>query len=131
MTGEKNLNTLIQSMQPNLIEEEYVFCSIPVEEFAPLNINPVCQFREYEGTTLIVSKQQAELANLDYEYVCKMITLVVHSSLEAVGFLAAITSKLAENNISVNAVSAYYHDHLFVPANEAEQAMHLLTSMSK
>jgi len=131
MTGEKNLNTLIQSMQPKLIEEEYVFCSVPVEEFASLNINPVCLFREEEGITLIVSKQQAELANLDYEYVCRMITLVVHSSLEAVGFLATITNKLAENNISANAVSAYYHDHLLVPANKAEQAMHILTSMSK
>lgn len=55
----------------------------------------------------------------------------VFSILEAVGFLATITNKLAENNISVNAVSAYYHDHLFVTTDKAEQAMHVLMEMSK
>lgn len=131
MTGEKNLNALVQSMQPKLIEEEYVFCSVPAEQAVTLDVDPICQFQELEGTTLIITKKQAEKANLDYEFVYRMISLLVHSSLEAIGFLAAITNKLAENNISVNAVSAYYHDYLFVPANQAEQVMHLLTEMSK
>ena len=60
-----------------------------------------------------------------------MITLTVHSSLEAVGFLAVITRKLAQHSISVNAVSAYHHDHLFVPVACAEEAMILLADMAK
>jgi hypothetical protein len=60
-----------------------------------------------------------------------MITLSIHSSLEAVGFLAAITGKLADHNISVNPISAYYHDHLFVPAARAQAAMELLQEFSK
>lgn len=131
MTGEKNLNALVKSMKPKLIEEEYVFCSVPVEQVVTLNVNPICQFQELEGTTLILTRQQAKKANLNYEFVCRLITLSVYSSLEAVGFLAVITNKLAENDISVNAVSAYYHDYLFVPANKAEQVMHILTEMSK
>lgn len=129
MAGEKKLSALLQSMKPKLIEEKYVFCSVPIEQVATLNIIPVCQFRELEGMTSIITKQQAEQANLNYDFVCRMITLFVHSSLEAVGFLAAITNKLAENEISVNAVSAYYHDHLFVPVNKAEEAMQILTEM--
>lgn len=131
MTGEKDLNTLVQSMQPKLIEEEYIFCSVPIEQVAALNVTPICQFREVEGMTLILTKQEAEEANLNNEFVWRMITVLVHSSLEAVGFLAAVTNKLADEDISVNAVSAYYHDHLFIPANKAEKAMHILTSMSK
>jgi hypothetical protein len=50
----------------------------------------------------------------------------VHSALTAVGFLAAITTRLAEAGISVNAVSAYYHDHLFVPWERREEAMEVL-----
>lgn len=131
MSGEKELYTLVQSMKPKLIEEEYIFCSVPIEEVAALNVTPICQFREIEGMTLILTRQQAEEANLNYEFVWRMITLLVHSSLEAVGFLAAITNKLAEKDISVNTVSAYYHDHLFVPAIKAEEAMHILMDMSK
>lgn len=130
MTGEQNLTTLLKSMQPRLSEEDYVFCSVSIERVAVLNLIPICHFQELEGMTLI-TKQQAEQANLDYEFVCRMITLLVHSSLEAVGFLASITNKLAENDISVNAVSAYYHDHLFVPKNKAEEVMQILIEMSK
>lgn len=55
-----------------------------------------------------------------------MITLNVHSALDAIGFLAAVASLLATAEISVNAVSAYYHDHLFVPLERADDAMRLL-----
>ena len=131
MAGKKKLTALVQSMEPKLSEENYVFCSVPVEQLATLNVTPVCQFREVEGMTLIITKQQAEQANINYEFVYRMITLFVHSSLEAVRFLAAITNKLAEKEISVNAVSAYYHDHLFIPINKAEEAMQILTEMIK
>lgn len=60
-----------------------------------------------------------------------MITLTVHSSLEAVGFLAVITRHLAQHSISVNAVSAYHHDHLFVPVHRADEAMRLLGDMAR
>ena len=118
-------------MQPQLLKEEYVFCSIPVERVRILKIAPVCQFWESEGMTLILTRQEAENAGLNYEFVFRMITLLVHSSLESVGFLAAITNKLAQSGISVNAVSAYYHDHLFVPSEKANQVMQLLAEMSK
>ncbi|MGC8878761.1 MAG: ACT domain-containing protein [Anaerolineae bacterium] len=38
--------------------------------------------------------------------------MTVHSSLSAVGSLAETTGTLARAGISVNPVTAYYHDHL-------------------
>lgn len=76
--------------------------------------------------TLILPRHQAEAAGLPYSAVFAMITLSVHSSLEAVGFLAAIATRLASHGISVNPVSAFYHDHLFVPVAQAETAIALL-----
>jgi uncharacterized protein len=40
-------------------------------------------------------------------FACRMITLNVHSSLEAVGFLAAITRQLAQAGMGVNPASAF------------------------
>jgi Uncharacterized protein conserved in bacteria len=47
-----------------------------------------------------------------------------------VGFLAAVTAPLAEAGISVNAVSAFYHDHLFVSVERAEDAQRLLQKLA-
>jgi hypothetical protein len=98
-------------------------------------------FREAKSVTLIIRHDialqngllPAKLTDLDdseydvqCQYPCRMITCNVHSSLEAVGFIAHLATKLAERGISVNPVSAYYHDHLFVPAKEAEEALRIL-----
>jgi len=58
-----------------------------------------------------------------------MIALSIRSSLHAVGFLAASTTRLAAAGISISAISAYYRDHLFVPSGDAERAMRLLTPL--
>lgn len=130
MLGETNLNTLLQSMQPILCQAEYVFCSINHLDNRYFKLNPVCTFKEDEGITLILKREQADAVALSYTVVFSMITLSVHSSLEAVGFLAAITGKLAEHNISVNPISAYYHDHLFVPVLRTKEVMMLLQEFS-
>jgi hypothetical protein len=59
-----------------------------------------------------------------------MITLNVHSSLEAVGFMAAVTNVLTEQKIGCNPVSGYFHDHLFVPLGREEDALAALTKLA-
>jgi hypothetical protein len=129
-SGETDLQILLKTMRPMLRNGEFVFCSVPTPLRATLNVDPVCEFKEEEGITLIMPREQVEQAGLAYQFPSRMITLMVHSSLNAVGFLAVITGKLAEQGISVNAVSAYFHDHLFVPSNRAEEAMKILKSLT-
>lgn len=131
MTGETNLNTLLTSMRPVLMQGEFVFCTVPPSIQASLSITPIGQFLEEEGVTLIVRRDDADRWGLAYDYVACMITLTVHSSLGAVGFLAAIATRLAEQGISVNPVSAYYHDHLFVPSDRTDDAMAILNALSQ
>nr|WP_302181287.1 ACT domain-containing protein [Paraburkholderia sp. NMBU_R16] len=59
-----------------------------------------------------------------------MITLEIHSDLAAVGFLATVCTALARVRIPCNAVSAYYHDHIFVPVDQAIQALEVLRSLA-
>ena len=131
MPGEGNLETLLQNMTPVMQAGIFVFCSIPEDEEIPAALRPVLIFREREGTAFIMRREEAEAAGLPYQFASRLITLTVHSSLEAVGFLAAITGRLAEAGISVNAVSAFYHDHLFVPEHRADEALRHLQDMSK
>jgi hypothetical protein len=44
-------------------------------------------FQEEEGTTLVLDQAKAQSASLNGVFPCRMITLTIHSSLEAVGFL--------------------------------------------
>ena len=114
-------------MQPRLRDGEFVFCTTAAP---PAALAPVCRFVEDEGVTLILRRAEADAAGLPYEYPCRMITLTVHSSLAAVGLLAAVTGHLAAAGISVNAVSAFYHDHLFVPTDRAAEALRVLAEWS-
>lgn len=138
MLGETNLDILLKSINPILKDGEYVFCSINDQDRNDqdrhredwISLEPIAFFHEVEGLTLVLRREVAEQANLPYGATFRMITLSVHSSLEAVGFLATITGKLARSRISVNPISAYYHDHLFVPTAQALEVMELLREFS-
>lgn len=60
-----------------------------------------------------------------------MITLNVQSSLDAVGFLAVLTTRLAKYGMGVNPVSAFLHDHLFVPVGREEEAVRELGKLAE
>ena len=129
MSGEIDLQKLLLDMKPKLNDGEFVFCVVESPQAAS-TLNPLCMFQETEGTTVIISKQQADNAALPYSIVCSWITLTVHSSLEAVGLTAAVSKALTEANISCNVVAAYYHDHIFVPVQDAKKAMDVLEHLS-
>ncbi len=117
-------------MKPEQVKGEFVFCTLSEEIFSKTKIVPLLVFHEKEGVTIIIKKELAEKMKFSHQNSWAMITLTVHSDLAAVGFLAVITKKLAEEGISVNAVSAYYHDHLFVPYEKREVAMKALKEIS-
>jgi len=120
---------LIRSMQPRLHAGTFVFLNMPGDSI-PVATRPVMIFREAEGLTAIVTREEAAAAGLGGAFPCRMITLEVQSALEAVGFLAAVTARLAAAGIAVNPVSAFHHDHLFIPEERAEEALRLLGEMA-
>jgi hypothetical protein len=86
MTGERDLSRLQRDMAPQMHSETFVYCNFPDFEIPP-GMSPICTFREAEGLTVIVEKGQAEHRAVEYVFEARLITLTVHSSLEAVGFL--------------------------------------------
>ena len=131
MAGETDLDKLLTLLQPKLLEVEFVFCSVPNIRYGDrADLQPIACYQEDEGLSLVLEKHRADEAGLAYNSVFRGITLSVHSSLDAVGFTAAVSNKLAANGISSNVVAAHYHDHVFVPANKAEFALRLLTEFT-
>ncbi|MDN3716827.1 ACT domain-containing protein [Vibrio breoganii] len=131
MSGIKELDQLLKSMKPHLQEEEFVFCTVEGKLSDYIELNPVGTFIEPEGLTLVLERRIAEQKQLPFDGAFRMITLTVHSSLEAVGLTAAVSTKLAEKGISANVIAAYYHDHIFVQAAKAELALQALNEFSE
>jgi hypothetical protein len=130
MTNEKDLNQLIKSMTPTLNEGEYVF--VTVDDITTIDRQDTLgEFKEKEGTTIILRQEKADELQLKYGFIASWITLMVHSSLDAVGFTAVFSRALTNHGISCNVIAGFYHDHIFVNQNDADKAMEVLEALSK
>jgi uncharacterized protein len=128
MSGERDLAALLATMEPELQPGRYVFTTTTR---VPKTANPVALIREAEGVALVLDQDQADSLELPYTYIAAMITLRVHSSLDAVGLTADVARQLATGGISCNVVAGYFHDHLFVPIDKADLAVNLLRELTR
>ncbi|PYE25441.1 hypothetical protein C7410_10418 [Paraburkholderia silvatlantica] len=123
--SEKDLATLCATIEPEMAQSVYVYCSFP-DFLLPDGVVPLFTFREVEGLTAVLDLQDADSYALAYTFKARLITLKVHSSLEAVGFLAVVSAHLARAAIPCNAIAGYYHDHILVPVDRADEALSVL-----
>ncbi|MCW5667491.1 MAG: ACT domain-containing protein [Piscinibacter sp.] len=128
--GEHDLRELLRRAGPRLDAQTYVYCCV-TDGPVPPALEPICIFRETEGLTAIVPRERAAAQGLRLQPEWGLITLAAHSALEAVGFLARITAALSGEGIAVNVVSAYHHDHLFVPSERVADAMSALERLMR
>jgi uncharacterized protein len=124
------IRTLLASISPELRPGTFVFVSLEAERHEVL-AETISFFREPEGISYIVPLDCAVRLGLNYSFPCRLVTLRVQSSLSAVGFLAAIEQRLAGKEIPVNAVSAFHHDHLFVPVDRADETVAELNALAR
>lgn len=129
MSGENNLNVLLQNASPECNPGQYVF-STHTSPSTELTKAAIVNIREAEGITLVLPKEIADRYGVEYEYVASWITLKIHSSLAAVGLTAAFSRALADRGISCNVVAGYYHDHIFVAYDDTAVAMETLSSIA-
>ena len=129
---EKDVSLLLAGLRPSLQTTEYVFCSVPKDkEQTCWSEGPLATFREEEGLSVVLAKSSADRLGFPYDSVHRCISLRVFSSLEAVGLTAAISTRLAEAEISANVIAATHHDHVLVRTSDAERALRVLQHLSE
>ena len=126
-SGARDLGVLLREMRPERRPGRFVFVTVPAEMDG---VEAVASVWEDEGLSLVLEQAEADRRGLAYEFVAAMITLTVHSALDAVGLTAAVAAALADAGVSCNVVAGHFHDHLFVPVDRADEALRLLTALS-
>lgn len=130
-SASNDLHELIANLRPRRQEGAYVFCTLPGAAYgARPELAPFAAVAEPEGLTLVIERERADEAGLAYEGLFALISLRVFSSLQAVGLTAAVASRLAELGIAANVLAGFFHDHVLVPLDRAEEAMEALEAMA-
>ena len=127
MSGMKDLDRALASLDATQ-QGIYVFASVPV---VPEDVTPFAVIAEDEGSTIVVTEEQARHAGLPQDDKYARITLGVHSALDSIGLTAMIAQTLASRSIACNVIAGYYHDHLFVQADRVAEASAALAELTR
>ena len=125
-----SLGGMLAGLSPALTGETVVFATFP-DATADVLEASLGWFREAEGISLILPRETALSLGCGDGPPMRRIVLQVNSSLDGVGLTAAVAGRLAERGIACNVVAAFHHDHLFVPADRAEEALRLLRDLQR
>ncbi len=131
MAGETELAAMLASLTVARRPGRFTVVTLPTDGPAPTVTEPGIEavLYEAEGTTVIATEKEATARGWPVDYVGAWLTLEVHSSLEAVGLTAAVSTALAAAGIPANVLAAYYHDHLLVPVDDADRAIDALARL--
>ncbi|MYH58501.1 MAG: ACT domain-containing protein [Boseongicola sp. SB0675_bin_26] len=126
----KDTTAMIAEMQPLLHPGAYVFCSGVRDDLAA-DVAKVAKgsFVEDEGLSFIIPQEETGRFGIVGGIPMRQITLMVLSALDGVGLAAAVSSALAAQGIPANVVAATRHDHVFVPADRADEALAILLAL--
>jgi uncharacterized protein len=131
MPGETDLGKLLASLNPVLDAREFGYAVVPHGTVLPLGFTPTGLFHEDEGLTLIAPASDLAAAGIVALTGLARLTMMVQSSLEAVGMTAAMATALTRSGISANVVAAYHHDHIFVPWARRHEAVAILRGLGQ
>ena len=124
----RDLAELLAGMRPVLAAEVYGFAC--VEAGVPVGVVPFSVVAEAEGLTVVAPEAELLAAGVPFQGGWARISLTVVSDLAAVGLTAAIAGALAEVGISANVIAGYHHDHFFVQAGRANEALAVMRGLS-
>ncbi len=127
--GETDLSKMLASLRIERREQPVTVVHLP--EPVVLGAGVMAVVAEDEGTTAVVTVEEAERRGWSVDFRAAWLTVTVHSSLEAVGLTAALAEVLTDLRIPCNVLAGYFHDHLLVPLDRVDEAIQGLESLAE
>ena len=127
MAGDTDLARMLATLDVERRDGTFTFVT---GDHPSLTSVAAARIEETEGTTVVVTVDEARAAGIPVEFEAAWLTLTVHSSLAAVGLTAAFSAALGGAGIACNVLAGYHHDHLLVPADRADEAIDALRRLS-
>lgn len=127
MPGELDLQEMLRTLEVDRRPGAYTFVT---GGWPSLAAEAAAIVTEAEGTTYVVTVDAAEAAGVEVGFRAVWLSLTVHSALDAVGLTAAFSKALADEGIACNVLAGYFHDHLLVPEDRADDAVAALRRLS-
>lgn len=128
MAGIRDLNQMLRSLSVSRRPEVWTMVSVAAP--VPLSETVAAVITETEGTTVVVTVEEANHRGWPIEFRAAWLTLEIHSDLEGVGLTAAVSTALAEAGIPANMLAGFFHDHILVPEDRAADAMKIIEGLA-
>lgn len=127
MTEITDFDSALVALEPHACGK-YVYCA---GEGLPEDVTPFALIWEAEGLTALIPYEQAQRHGIKYRHaILARISLGINSSVKLSGLTATVARHLASAMIPCNLIGGMHHDHLFVPATRAKEAMKHLADLS-
>ena len=132
--GSTNLSQILAATELSVHPDEFVLVGLPPERRAHVEADLsqmtggfVQYIREPDILTLLLPLSNWTIIDQRYPEALTqspviLFTFSVAMDWNVVGFLAGVTTILANNNVPLGAVCGYYRDHLFIARQYARRA---------
>lgn len=130
MTGETDLDRLLATLSVSRRPGVFTVVALRHSDQPEPAEGIEAVINEGEGPTVICDVATAKANGWPVGFEAAWLTLEVYSALEAVGLTAAVAHVLAEAEIPCNVLAGFYHDHLLVPVERADEAIERLARLA-
>lgn len=132
MSGETDLQKILATLTVSRRADPVTMLSLDTASLDPTTVGDGIEavISEAEGITVVATVAEAERRGWPAEFVAAWLTIEVHSSLEAVGLTRAMAAVLGDAGIPCNVLAGFYHDHILVPLDQADEAIAQLESLA-
>lgn len=127
MAGLTDLDEMLRTLTVTRRAKTYTFATL--RSAPPLGDGIAAVIEETEGLTVVATVTRARSEGWSVDFEAAWLTLNIHSALEAVGLMAALSAALAEAAIPCNTLAGFHHDHLLVPIDQADDAIRVLEAL--